>query len=426
MDRKLCLVWPAQAVITESLFRHYSMLAEVAGYLVDSSIVFKELHYSLSIEDCAVVPHTAMNMAKIVHNNNIIAIAINMNNVKEALDTATFFKSVDTSRIIIAYGEAVACNSKFFSEQVCFDYVIEGGQFELGIEALICHIEGIAWECYNHDIKKDNYHLNGKLLLIDRTIVLPVAKWGMPKLELLPMDFYLRIGGGEIHITACKGCPFDCEFCNEVYVSTRKIRYRKIEEIVEYLCNNNYSAKSVYLDSSTFTYDKNWVISLCKALIKVGKPIIPWKTCTRLDCLDDDLLYWMGRANCTRISIGVESISLEIQQRNHKVIENEKLKRFSKECIKNGILPRALMIIGLKGQDSTEIEKAQRSLNELGIQTRFRVLQDYDFMTKGGEISIDDFEKLNRWLVNSPMPELGINTIRAYEYPQDRNEHNFA
>ena len=426
MDKKLCLVWPAQAVITESLFRHYSMLAEVAGYLVDYSKVINELHYSISIEDCAVVPHTAMNMAKIVHNNYIIAIAINMNNVKEAIDTAVFFKSVDTSCIIIAYGEAVACNVKFFSKQTCFDYVIEGGQFELGIESLICHIEGTV--CERHDSKsiKTKYCLNGKILKLDRNTMLPVTKWGVPKLELLPMDSYLKIGGGELHITACKGCPFDCEFCNEVYVSTRQIRYRRIEEIVEYLCNNKYAAKSVYLDSSTFTYDRNWVISLCKALIENGKPIIPWKTCTRLDCLDDELLYWMGKANCIRISIGVESISLDIQQRNHKVIEIEKLMQFSVGCKKNGILPRALMIIGLKGQDSTEIEQAQKLLGELGIQTRFRVLQDFEFMLRGDEISIADFEKLNRWLISSPMTELDINTVRRYEYPQERNDYNFA
>ena len=55
MSNKMCLVWPAQAVITESLFRHYSMLAEVAGYLVDISPVISYVDMSISIEDCAVV-----------------------------------------------------------------------------------------------------------------------------------------------------------------------------------------------------------------------------------------------------------------------------------------------------------------------------------------------------------------------------------
>lgn len=142
----------------------------------------------------------------------------------------------------------------------------------------------------------------------------------MPQLDLLPITDYLRIGNGELHITACKGCPFNCEFCNEVYVSTGKLRYRNTQQIVEYLTEiaASYGATSAYLDSSTFTYNKEWVIKLCSELISSGKPILPWKTCTRLDCIDEELITLMGKAGCTRISVGVESISPDIQKRIKK------------------------------------------------------------------------------------------------------------
>lgn len=425
MENRICLVWPPQAVITESIFRHNSMLAEVAGYLCDYSNVLRKLNYSVFIEDCATVVHTAMNMANIVYRNEIIAIAINMNNVKEAIDTAVFFKSVDRSRCIIAYGESVACSPSFFAALECFDYVVSGGQFELGIEAAICLHEGVKWETYNHLIRLGDYSLVGKEIRIDSSVVLPESQWGMPKLDLIPFESYLLIGNGEMHITACKGCPFDCEFCNEKYVSSNRIRYRRIEDIVEFLCDNVKDIKSVYLDASTFSYNREWVIALCKALIKNKNTIIPWKTCTRLDCLDDEIIQWMGKANCKRISIGVESISTEIQQRNHKVIDFDKLAHFSDECRKNGILPRALMIIGLKGQLSSEIEAAQTLLNEMGIQTRFRVLQDYEFMLNGKKPTVSDFDSLNRWLVNSPIEKLDINTVRKHEYPQNRGISNY-
>ena len=66
------------------------------------------------------------------------------------------------------------------------------------------------------------------------------------------------------------------------------------------------------------TVKNPWVIKLCSELISSGKPILPWKTCTRLDCIDEELITLMGKAGCTRISVGVESISPDIQKRIKK------------------------------------------------------------------------------------------------------------
>lgn len=95
-------------------------------------------------------------------------------------------------------------------------------------------------------------------------------------------------------------------------------------------------------------------------------------------------------------------------------------------CHKNGITPRALLIIGLQGQESCEIEEARTIFSNMGIQTRFRVLQDFSFMHEKKEIVISDFEKLNRWLIHSPFEDMDINDIRKYEYPQSRNTQSFS
>ena len=165
--------------------------------------------------------------------------------------------------------------------------------------------------------------------------------------------------------------------------------------------------------------------SLCNELIATKRPIVPWKTCTRLDCLDEDLITLMGEAGCNRISIGIESISEDIQKRNNKIINWEKLKIFAQTCAKAGITPRALLIIGLDGQSSKEISIAHTMLTEIGIQTRFRVLQDFRFMLKKSDLSLNDFDELNRWLVNSPFDDIDINSIRLLEYPPERTETNF-
>lgn len=421
------IVWPAQAVITESLFRHFSMMAEVAGYLKEHSRVIKHLNMEVRIEDCAVVSYTALNIAQIVRESEAIALAINMNNVREAFNMASFIKSVDSKKKIIAYGEAIACGSEFFSQQPVFDYVVENGQFEIGIDIALCLSRNLDYAplipfCNIKDIR-----ISGRLITIGKEITLPEKYWGMPQLDLLPINEYLRIGNRELHITACKGCPFNCEFCNEVFVSTNNLRYRSIEQVVAYLTEIalEYNAQSVYLDASTFTYNKDWVISLCNALLSVHRKIIPWKTCTRLDCLDENLIKLMGQAGCKRISIGIESISGKIQKRNHKVIDLERLRNFVDTCKVSGIVPRALLIIGLEGQSSDEVYIARDILRGMGIQTRFRVLQDFRFIKKKRELSVDDYDTLNRWLIHSPFEEMDMNAIRMLEYPPERTDTNF-
>lgn len=423
----LSIVWPAQAVITESLFRHFSMMAEVAGYLREHSQVVKHLNFDIKIEDCAVVSHTAMNISQIVHRSEVIAIAINMNNVREAVNMASFIKSVNNNKTIIAYGEAIACGSDFFSNQLMFDYVVDSGQFEIGIDVALCLSHNLDYSLFLPFCNSSEICISGRLIKIRKDIILPEMLWGMPQLDLLPISDYLRIGNQELHITACKGCPFNCEFCNEVYVSTNNLRYRSVEQIVNYLTviAPKYNAKSVYLDASTFTYNQDWVRSLCDALLSTKQHITPWKTCTRLDCLDESLIMLMGAAGCGRISIGIESISQEIQKRNNKVIDLEKLKSFAEICNRSGISLRALLIIGLDGQSSKEISIAHDMLKSIGIQTRFRVLQDFRFMQNKIDLSLNDFDVLNRWLINSPFDDMDINSIRTLEYPPERTETNF-
>lgn len=424
---RVSVIWPPQAVVTESLFRHFSGIAEVASYLRDISPVVKKISVPISVEDCSIVTYTAMNMAQIVYNSSLICIFVNMNNIIESLNVARFFKSVDKKKKILAYGEAVCCNPEYFASLKVFDYIVSNGQFELGIEVALCEIYNLDINSIDTIFDKSSYNIVDGIIYFKDSVFLPPEKWGVPQFDMLPLEEYLRISNGEVHITACKGCPFGCEFCNEKYVSSQKLRYRNITQIVNYLCHPQSSkVKSVYLDASTFSYDREWVTNLCQKLISEGRPILPWKTCTRLDHIDEELIELMGRSNCIRISIGVESMDFNIQKRNNKVINLVKLEMFARLCHKYGIQPRALLIIGLRGQTVDEINFSQDYLSKIGVDARFRVLQDFDFMLSDEYIEEAMFKKLDRWIVNSPLEDLDINTLRHLEYPPYKNKQNYS
>ena len=181
------------------------------------------------------------------------------------------------------------------------------------------------------------------------------------------------------------------------------------------------AVRSVYLDASTFTYDREWVLRLRDEIQRRGSPL-PWKTCTRLDCIEKELIAAMAKSGCTRISVGVETLDVKIQSRNKKSVSREALTAFANSCRTYGILPRALLIIGLDGQRFEDIENAKSFCADCGIDGRFRVLQDYSALINCKKISELDISKLDRWNTWNPFAELPLSELREIEYPTAKGE----
>lgn len=416
---QITVMWPPELVITESMFRHYTGIAEIAGYLKENSAAVKMAHATVKVVDCAVDVKTALNIAAIARKSSLIPMYVNMNNILEALQLARFLKSVNPDVCIALYGEAASCNPAVFSELPYIDYVIGNGQTEYALDFIICKLLNFSLE-QGSSLTENDIVLKGKCVFVSK--LLPQELWGMPALELLPLDRYLELSKGELHLLINKGCPFHCEFCNERLVSSNVLRYRAPEQVAAFLCaeygNNVYS---VYLDASTFTYDKSWVMRLCEEIQSRGKPL-PWKTCTRLDCIDEELIQAMAASGCTRISVGVETLDEEIQSRNRKCVSRTALTAFAATCKKHGITPRALLIIGLAGQHVEDIANAKQFCAECGIDGRFRVLQDYSALINCKTLSELDITKLDRWNTWNPFSALPLYKLREIEYPPAKGE----
>lgn len=420
MTNNITLMWPPQTILVESLFRHYNGLAETAGYLDDVSHVLKRNGITLSIHDCTVKPYTAKGIAQIVYENDLIFLCVNMNNILDAINCSRFIKSIDKNVKLIAYGEGICCRPAYFSSLNLFDYVISSGQYELGIEVVLQNEYQFNKEDLHSVLQHENsYYIEDSIVYLSNETYLPPSDWGIPKLSKLPIENYIQMGDGELHITACKGCPFTCEFCNEKHVSTNRLHYRDIDQLINYLEDNKKKFKSVYLDSSTFTFNKRWVMEFCEKLSKCSD-VLPWKTCTRLDCLDEEIIHHMAKANCKRISIGVESISKDIQKRNSKAIDLNKLQDFKEICLANNIVPRLLLIIGLKGQTYEEIRETQAMFLDTGFDVRFRIYQDFNFLLEDNleSITMEKLESINRIVFPEFLNKQHINYYRQLEYPK--------
>jgi anaerobic magnesium-protoporphyrin IX monomethyl ester cyclase len=413
---KIALVWPPQQIMVETMFRHYVDLAETAGYLIDSKI-FKELNYELEVHDCTTSIYSASDLAQIAYRNDFIGIVINPYNVLEAVKISNFFKSIKKKLIILAYGSFCCYKYDYICSLTSFDYVISSGQWELGIEIALFLSFGIENKYLNTILQMQNnfFSLKGKNIIIRNKISLPPEEWGIPALQYIPIEDYLKIGKGIIQIRVCRGCQYGCTFCDEAYVAGELVRYRPIEKVVNYITNYPKGANKAYLNASMFTANRKWVINFCDVLASVDHHL-PWRTCTRLDMIDQELIVKMANADCKRISFGIESLEKDVQDKVRKPITKERIKLVSNWCHDVGITPRALLILGFNGQTAEGLKKTDDFLQDIGMEIRYRPFLNLNHFIEKKEIEEFDLNKIDRWSIVPKVENMEVSEIRRLEF----------
>lgn len=111
------------------------------------------------------------------------------------------------------------------------------------------------------------------------------------------------------YIETTRGCPFNCAFCSQTlrisYGSTyRRRSIKTIIDEIKHLLKQNVNAIR-FLDDN-FINDKKYITTLCKSIIK-QKLKFKWVIQTRVELIDEEILYYLKKANCSTICVGVES-----------------------------------------------------------------------------------------------------------------------
>jgi radical SAM superfamily enzyme YgiQ (UPF0313 family) len=163
-------------------------------------------------------------------------------------------------------------------------------------------------------------------------------------------------------IALVRGCPYDCTFCAAYQMSGKKLRYRKVEKVVDdiefYLAQ--YGRRHFSFIDDAFTQHYEYVVDLCNELIRRGLKVcwttdngIRYETLGKGRILEkylqkkgvqsaEDLVRLMIRAGWRGTAIGVESGSSRVRTdlvrkgganlTNAEIISNlQNLKRISVE-----------------------------------------------------------------------------------------------
>tara|TARA_B100001123_G_scaffold450664_1_gene622831 strand:- start:349 stop:2016 length:1668 start_codon:yes stop_codon:yes gene_type:complete len=145
-------------------------------------------------------------------------------------------------------------------------------------------------------------------------------------------DYYVKKYGDaiteenikEIHTVRVFGrnrCPIGCKFCS----STNQITWGSDQKVpvisasedtlvhnIKRIVESHPRVKTIYLTDDDFCINKASVIKFCKQIIEAAFEDLTFMSFCRASDADDEMFYWMKRANFRRLNIGIESFSQEI------------------------------------------------------------------------------------------------------------------
>jgi len=349
---KILLIYP---YFIEERIRDDDVKAVPMG-LYSVGAVLKENHYDVEVLDWHEINRTPEKVkeALVAKKPDVIGLSVLHGNRWGAIDIARTAKQLDPRTKIVFGG----IGATFLWEHLLgnfpeVDYVVLG-EGEWTFLNLVRHFEkkqdqGIA------QIRGIAYRENGKIL-----------KTGEPDpvkdLDSLPIP---AKHFSYAHVSSSRGCAWNCSFCGSPEFWGRKIRWRSPEKFVEEL--ESLFGKGVtffYFSDDTFTINAKRVIEICKGIIEKNLKIA-WYAISRVDHVDEEMLYWMRRAGCIQISYGVESGSAKIRKALGKPVKTEQVRRAFALTTRYGILSRAYFIYGAPGETWKTVQETMDLMEDV-------------------------------------------------------------
>ncbi len=277
-------------------------------------------------------------------NPDLLVIYTTITSVKDDLHACKIAREINPDIITVAKGgDTTICPEERLEMCEHLDIAIIG-------EPEITLLE-IAQGREYKDIKGICYRDNGKIVKTPiRPFIEDVDSLPFPSRHLLDQSKYLRPDTGEVLTTiqSSRGCPSKCIYCLSRVVAGADLRLRSPKNVVDELehCVKDYNIRNFFFRADTFTWDKDWVIAVCKEIIN-RKLDIEWVANSRANTVDDERLVWMKKAGCWLVSFGVESGNQMILDKTQKGITLEQSREALRLAKKNNLKTFVTFLIGM-------------------------------------------------------------------------------
>jgi radical SAM superfamily enzyme YgiQ (UPF0313 family) len=345
-------------------------------------------------------------------------VGVQTNQFPRALDMARIFRAAGISVIIGGFHTSGTINmlseqepdiQELFHESIC---VVSG------------EVEG-KWEMILGDF------LNGRLKPLysfaqDLQNLVDIDEAPLPKTSPKTMKHFAHPAFGTADTS--RGCPFACTFCTIINVQGRKMRERSPESLARMIRKNyfEHGVSFYFFTDDNFARKKYWRETF-EELIRLREEGIRVSFMMQVDLArkPKDFVNLAGKAGCTQVFIGMESVNPENLKAEGKKQNNvEEYRDIIKEWHDAGVVVHTGYIIGLPWDTKEQVPNDIRFLiEEVGPdQASFFMLtplpgsHDHREMKKRGEWMDPDFNKRDSFHATIRHPSMSAEEwTEAYE-----------
>lgn len=293
---------------------------------------------------------------------DFLILSITTPTLKDDLASCRIAKEINPRVLTIAKGaHFLAHDQEVLQEFADLDIIIRG-ENELVVRELVT-------DSNRSETGGITYRDKGKIKRNpDRPFLENLDQLPLPARHLVKNERYIRPDTAEAMavIETSRGCPGNCVFCLVGQVAGKRIRKRSVQSIIAEIkdCLTKYNIRSFHFKSDTFTWDKNWVLELCRSILG-NKLDIRWICNSRVDTLDEERVSSMKKAGCWAIGLGVESGSQEILDKIKKGITLKQSREAVNLCREFGIKTYAYFILGFPWDDEKTVADSSQFATDL-------------------------------------------------------------
>jgi anaerobic magnesium-protoporphyrin IX monomethyl ester cyclase len=344
------------------------------------SSALKQEGYTCEIVDLDLLGNSAKDLLDYLerYKPRILAVKLLQFGIQSLIKIAEEAKKISPTTLIIGGGpHARLCQETIFEITDAFDALLVGESDR----AITQMVEVARGERDLRDVENVVFRdEHGCLVKKPTSIIhnldeLPLPDWGLYDLER-----YLPI----FLISASKGCPFACAFCNYNYILGREIvetqianngavrvtrsapaRRRTLPSLQQEIryCIDQYGVRLFALADPL--PDVQLTNELCDWIID-SKTTTRWNSYGRIKIFDG-LFEKMGRAGWVSLWFGVESGSEKILRRMNKFYVSEDIKRTVSAAQKAGIKCTLGFVVGFPGEDESTLAETFRVIQKLSL-----------------------------------------------------------
>ena len=248
---------------------------------------------------------------------------------------------------------------------------------------------------------------------------LPFPAWHLVDLECYKLPL---LGERFVILLPLRGCPYSCTFCTAQTYYGRHLRRRSVPRTMEEIAFviEKFGIRHFFIWADTFTVDRAYVMEFCDQLRRRDLAI-RWTCNSRVDTVDQEMLYTMAQAGCWMISYGIESGNQGILDAIQKKITVQQSHDAVKMAKQAGMRVAGHFVLGFPGETEKTLQETVAlsaavdvDIAQFYCATPFPGSELYARAIQQGWITNQAFEQFCQDRAVMQLPALLPATVNAY------------